>query len=600
MQTAASLQDIYRERGLRGLGLERVYRQLFNPELYLQAYGKLYRNQGAMTKGATDETVDGMSLKKIHRIIDLLRQEKYRWTPVRRVEIPKAKGGKRPLGIPSWSDKLLQEVLRNLLESYYEPRFSDRSHGFRPARSCHTALGEIQKTWTGAVWFIEGDISKCFDSFDHEVMLSILRKDIRDERLIRLIGHLLKAGYLEDWRLHTTLSGTPQGGIISPLLSNIYLSEFDGYVENTLIPAYTRGKRHRDNPEYRRVNQRIYWLKKKNDGSRYDEIALLRKERRTLPSKLPFDDTFRRLKYIRYADDFLLGFIGSKKEAEEIRDRLGGFLGGELKLKLSEAKTLITHASDESAKFLGYEVTVTKAHDYLHKSGQRSANGVVSLRMPAGVTKEIKRKYCKNGEATHQTPLLHEDEYTIVQRFQSVYRGLYNYFCMATNVASRMNTIRWVMEASLTKTLANKLRTKVSDIYRKYQSTSAEGLKQFQVVLEREGKKPLVATFGGFRRNREANPPHVSDISIELAWKRFRNSRSEVVTRLLNDRCELCGKVGDVEVHHIRKLSDIDKPGRRPKKAYEKVMSARRRKTLVVCDVCHDRIHSGRYDGPSF
>lgn len=599
MQTADSVQDIYRERGQRGLGLERVYRQLFNPELYLQAYGKLYRNQGAMTKGSTDETVDGMSFKKIQRIIELLRQEKYRWTPVRRTEIPKAKGGTRPLGIPSWSDKLLQEVLRKLLEAYYEPRFSEHSHGFRPARSCHTALGEIQREWTGAVWFIEGDISKCFDSFDHEVLLSILRRDIRDERLIRLIGQLLKAGYMEDWRYNTTLSGTPQGGIISPLLSNIYLSELDGYVENTLIPAYTKGKRRQDSPEYRRVNQRIYWLKKKNDGSRNDELALLRRERRTLPSKVLFDDTFRRLKYIRYADDFLLGFIGSKKEAEEIRDKLGEFLGTELNLRLSDTKTLITHASDESAKFLGYEVTITKAHDYLHKSGQRTANGNVSLRMPAEVTNGIKKKYCRNNKAAHQTFLLHEDEYTIVQRFQSVYRGLYNYFCMATNVASRMNTIRWIMEASLTKTLACKLRSRVSEIYRKYQSTSADGLKQLQVVIERDGKKPLVATFGGFRHNRDANPPHVSDVSSELAWKRFRNSRSEVVTRLLNDRCELCGKVGDVEVHHIRKLSDIDKPGRRPKKAYEKVMSARRRKTLVVCDVCHDRIHSGRHDGPS-
>jgi len=449
------------------------------------------------------------------------------------------------------------------------------------------------------VWFIEGDISKCFDSFDHDVMLSILRKDIQDERLLRLIGNLLKAGYMDDWRFHATMSGTPQGGIISPLLSNIYLSEFDRYVEDTLIPAYTKGKKLLDNPEYRRVNQRIHWLRKKNDASRNAEIALLLKERRTLASKLPFDDTFRRLKYIRYADDFLLGFIGTKKEAEEIRAKVGEFLGVKLKLKLSEAKTLITHATDESAKFLGYEVTVAKAHDYLHKSGQRSANGTICLRMPANVTESIKKKHRKNNKPIHQTAMLHEDEYTIVQRFQFVYRGLYNYFCMATNVSARMNTIRWVMESSLAKTLAHKYRIRVTEVYRKYESTSADGIKQLQVTVPREGKNPLVATFGGFRHNRNSSPPHVSDVSSEMAWKRFRNSRTEVVTRLLNSQCEFCEKVGNVEVHHIRKLSDIDKPGRRPKAAYEKVMSARRRKTLVVCSVCHDRIHSGRHDGAS-
>jgi len=224
MQIAESLLDIYRKRGERSLPLERVYRQMFNPELYLQAYGKIYRNAGAMTKGSTDETVDGMSLGRIQRIIDLLRREEYRWTPVRRVEIPKPKGGTRPLGIPTWGDKLLQEVLRQLLEAYYEPRFSKHSHGFRPQRGPHTALTEIHRNWTGTVWFIEGDISKCFDSFDHDMLLSILRRNIKDERLIRLIGHLLKAGYMEDWRYNDTLSGTPQGGIISPLLSNIYLN----------------------------------------------------------------------------------------------------------------------------------------------------------------------------------------------------------------------------------------------------------------------------------------------------------------------------------------------------------------------------------------
>ena len=141
-----------------------MYRQLFNPQLYLVAYGRIYANAGAMTPGVTGETVDGMSLAKIGAIIDVLRHERYRWQPVKRVYIPKKNGKRRPLGLPTWSDKLVAEVVRLLLEAYYEPQFSDRSHGFRPGRGCHTALTEVVEVWKGTHWFIEGDISDCFGS----------------------------------------------------------------------------------------------------------------------------------------------------------------------------------------------------------------------------------------------------------------------------------------------------------------------------------------------------------------------------------------------------------------------------------------------------
>jgi retron-type reverse transcriptase len=163
MRNAETVLAVIRERGRQGLPLEDLYRQLFNPQLYLHAYGRIYKNDGAMTCGATQETVDGMSLTKIDRIIADLRQERYRWTPARRVYIPKSNGKQRPLGLPSWSDKLLQEVIRSLLDAYYEPQFSDSSHGFRPQRGCHTALNAIKYHWEGTKWFIEGDISQCFD-----------------------------------------------------------------------------------------------------------------------------------------------------------------------------------------------------------------------------------------------------------------------------------------------------------------------------------------------------------------------------------------------------------------------------------------------------
>jgi retron-type reverse transcriptase len=231
MRDAATVLEIIRERGRRGLPLERVYRCLFNRDLYLLAYGKLYRNAGAMTPGATRETVDGMNLGKIEAIITALRHERYRWTPVRRTYINK-KGTtkKRPLGLPTWSDKLVQEVIRLLLEAYYEPQFSDRSHGFRPGRGCHTALAEIYHQWHGTVWFIEGDIADCFGSLDHSIMRSILAEKIHDGRFLRLIGGLLRAGYLEDWRYHRTLSGAPQGGLCSA-------EHNDPYEQRRIMPS---------------------------------------------------------------------------------------------------------------------------------------------------------------------------------------------------------------------------------------------------------------------------------------------------------------------------------------------------------------------------
>jgi len=299
MQKANDVLALYQQRGFRGLPLERVYRQLFNPEWYLRAYGKIYRNAGATTKGVTEDTVDSMSLKRIQQLIELLRHEKFCWTPLRREYIPKSKGGTRPLGIPTWTNKLLQEVMRTLLEAYYEPQFRDSSHGFRPQRGCHTALYRV-RTWLGTIWFIEGDISKCFDRMDRSILLDILREKIHDERFLNLVANLLKAGYLECGKVYDTLSGTPQGGIISPLLANIYLDRLDRYVEDELIPAYTRGKQRRSNPLYRRLQRQLRVAREAGDWRRIDELERLRRQ---IPSGVVRDEGFRRLKYIRYADD---------------------------------------------------------------------------------------------------------------------------------------------------------------------------------------------------------------------------------------------------------------------------------------------------------
>jgi len=603
MRKADTIRDIHQQRGEQGLPLERVYKHLLNPELYLEAYGRIYRNDGAMTHGTTRETVDGMSLEKVQSIIDKLRLEQYVWTSVRRVYIPKANGKTRPLGIPTWSDKLLQEALRSLLEPYYEQKFSDHSHGFRPKRSCHTALREIARTWKGTVWFIEGDIQGCFDNIDHKVLASIIAEDIHDGRLIKLIENLLKAGYMENWQRHETPSGTPQGGIISPLLANIYLDRLDRFIEDTLIPQYTRGKERRRNPEYQRNQVELAKAKRQRDA---EAILKLKKEQRTLHSKDRMDPDYRRLKYVRYADDFLLGFNGPKTEAESIKATLEAFLRDELRLEMSAQKTLITHAGNEQARFLGHEISITWANTRLEPGPRnrleaaRTVNGCITLRVPRKVVDQVRATYSKGGKIVHRAEITNDDDYTIIQRYQSILRGLYNYYCMAHNVSRRMGDVRYILETSLTKTLAHKHQISVRQVYQKYQNVDpVTGLMTLTVTIPRDDKKPLRADFGGLHLTRKPVGMGNTDLTLDHLWHQHANDRSEAVLRLRFQECVMCGTHDrPVVMHHIRKLADLNKPGQRPKPEWARIMSARKRKYIPVCQKCHNDIHAGRPTTP--
>ncbi len=318
MQSTDTYLGLLQERGKRGLPLERVYRQLYNKNLYLTAYGKIYRNSGAMTHGVTEETADSMSLGKIETLIDALRHERYQWKPARRVYIPKRTGKKRPLGVTTWSDKLLAEVIRMILSAYFEPQWSRHSHGFRPEKGCHTALREIYYAWKGVTWIIEGDISDCFGSLSHELLISALSEKIHDGRFLALMKKLLDAGYLEEWSYHQTLSGVPQGSIVSPVLSNILLDKLDTFVETVLIPQHTRGKKRKANKQYTHLLDRAKGLFKQGQKEAAQRV---RRQAQQLPSYDTQDPDYRRLRYCRYADDFVLGFTGSKSEAEEIKQQ---------------------------------------------------------------------------------------------------------------------------------------------------------------------------------------------------------------------------------------------------------------------------------------
>ena len=584
MQETGVVLGVLRERGRKGLPCTQLYRQMFNRELYLTAYGNIYSNQGAMTPGANEETADGMSEEKIEQIIGLMRNERYRFSPARRIYIPKKNGRLRPLGLPSWSDKLVGEVVRLLLEAIYEPQFSRWSHGFRRNRGCHTALRDIQNTWTGTTWFIEGDISDCFGSLDHEILLRILAEKIHDQRFLRLIRNMLKAGYLEDWEYRDSLSGCPQGGVVSPILSNVYLDKLDKFVEQELIPQYTRGTRRKCNPEYDRIQYRLARARKRGDRAAARDLE---KQLRSLPASDPMDPGYRRLKYTRYADDHILGFIGPKAEAEEIKAKLAKFLRETLGLELNQQKTLITHARSQHARFLGYDITVQHSRDKI-TGGRRTVNGTIALRVPRDVIKAQIARYRRRGKPSHRPRLQNLDDYDIVRKYGAEYAGVVNYYLLARDVY-RLTTLRWNAESSMLRTLARKHRSSAAKMAARHKAKieTSDGLRTcFEARKHREGKKDLVARFGGIilRQDRRA-------VIRDPAPAPAAYPRKELAKRLRTRECELCETGTTVTVHQVTGLKTLGKPGP-GQPAWAALMAKMRRKTLIVCAPCHDWIHA--------
>jgi hypothetical protein len=432
-------------------------------------------------------------------------------------------------------------------------------------------------------------VAASFDSLDHSVLLSILSEKIHDGRFLRLIGNLLQAGYLEDWRYNATLSGSPQGSVLSPILSNIYLDRLDRFVETTLLPKYNRGDRRRPNPPSVHMRDQAKRLEK--SGLR-DEANQLRRQMKQVPSLDPMDPIYRRLRYVRYADDWLLGFSGPRCEAEAIKREVGAFLRDELRLELSETKTLITHAQSQAARFLGYDIQVLHNDQKRDRRGHRCLNGQIGLRVPPAVVRDKCKRYLRHGEPMHRTELIHDSVFSIVAQYQREYRGVVEYYRRAYNL-HQLNRLKWTMERSLTRTLAHKLRTSVVRVYRRFGATlqtdqgSRVGL---EVTVERDaGMRPLIARWGGVTLARHMKA--VLDDSIPL---RICGPRSDLERRLLASTCELCGSQEDIEVHHIRALKDLQRKGQQPRPFWIQVMAARQRKTLVTCRTCHADIHAGR------
>jgi group II intron reverse transcriptase/maturase len=590
---------VINQRGKERKNLKRVYRNMRREGLYMRAYANLYSNKGATTPGSDPaDTIQGMSIKRVRRIIQKLGNGVYLWKPTRRIEVPKANGKKRPISIPGWNDKMVQEVIRLVLEAYYEPRFLDSSHGFRPNRGCHTALETIKSKWTGTKWFIEGDIRSCFDEIDHNLIINLLKRDIHDNRFIKLVKGMLKAGYMEDWRYFETHSGVPQGGVVSPILSNIVLDQLDVFVEDVLIPKYTKGKRRRVNPDYQRVQDRRGYHKSRGNWERYTEEG---KKMRQIPCKDPQDPNYRRLRYIRYADDFLLGFVGPKKEAEAIKEEVGEFLRT-LKLEISPEKTKITHARNDRARFLGYDIGVSWSNIKVHKTKNnvkvRQVNGNIRLEVPKDVVTKWVGKYTRKGRAIHLGQYIHLSDYEMVATFGAQLRGIAQYYMLAIDVSKKLNRVYWVCTESLRMTLRNKHKGKLnktqSYVRYKHRSEGTHERTHFRVTVERDGKRPLIAKCGEL----PLRTKRTSYLRDELPPYVIQGKNSELIKRLLANECELCGKKGELEAHHVNKVSNLKRRwgGKKSKPEWVKWMIARNRKTIVVCTECHKKITVGKYD----
>lgn len=545
---------------------ERLYRILFNEELFYVAYQKIASNGGSTTKGSDGRSIDEMSLARIETLIASLKDESYQPHPSRRVHIPKKNGKTRPLGIPAFEDKLVQEVVRMILEAIYEGHFETTSHGFRPKRSCHTALLHIQKTFSGAKWFIEGDIKGFFDNIDHDVLVGILRERISDDRFIRLIRKFLKAGYVEDWTFHNTYSGMPQGGIVSPILANIYLDKLDKYVKE-YIRHFDMGTKRRPGKESNDLANERKWtvrkLKKVKDGTEkaalVARLKAIEQERAAFPSGDEMDGSYRRLKYIRYADDFILGVIGSKEDALRIKEDIKSFLSESLALELSEEKTLITHTG-KSAKFLGYEITVTR-NNHQRRDVQGRLRRTYGKRVRLNVSmatlrdklleygameiklrngKEIWKPKCRSG-------LIFNDDLEILDRYNRETVGFCNYYLIANNCVV-LHNFRYIMEYSMYKTFAGKYRSTVRKINKKYRLN-----KLFTVKYEQKGviksrtfyKTSFKRRTTAFNGSCDIEPYSIADVS-----------RTNLTDRLKAEKCELCGATGKLIMHHVRNLKD--------------------------------------------
>ena len=567
-----------------------LYRIFYKKDLFVLAYERIKSKAGNMTKGTTGENLDGISISWIDKTIqDFRNWRTLKFSPGIVTKIPKKNGKMRTLCVAPPREKVIQEAIRLILEAIYDPPegtiFQSCSHGFRANKSCHTALKDIKYKWAGIKWFIEGDIVSFFDEIDHHILINLLRKKIEDEKFIGLMWKYLRAGYSEGNSVHkvANLSGTPQGGILSPLLSNIYLNEFDKYVIK-LIHEHNVGKNRKINPRYSRLR---YEIGREKDPRRIKELV---KEWRKTPSTLSQDHSYIRIRYVRYADDWIIGINGSKNLASEIREKAESFLKEELKLKLNLEKTFIRYAKAEKATFLGIEIStnVNKENHLVVRGGKKVRLLSDCIQLNVNMDRLVKRLHdagiCDGlGFPTCRKSHINFDDWEIINTFNSILLGISNYYSFVNN-RSQLGRVQYIIQYSAAKTLAGKHKTSLSKIFETYGKNLAVNY----------GKDKEVSIRMDIDWTKKSMNFKVSMWEKSAVIDGLRN-KMRVTRSRLGSPCVLCGSVDRVQMHHVRHIrkSGVKYGG------FYRYLGAINRKQVPLCKKHHVDVHNGKYDGKS-
>lgn len=606
-----SYKDIQRIEKIRELNQKNrewinndLYRLLYKKDLYVIAYEILKSNAGNMTKGSDGSTIDGFSTKTIDKIVEQMKDESFKFKPARRVEIPKSNGKTRPLGIASPVEKVVQQVILFILEAIYDPTFSPNSHGFRGNRGCHTALKDFRTKWGGVNWIIEGDIKGFFDNISHRILIDILKKRINDERFLNLIRKALNAGYLQFGTFANSVIGTPQGSVVSPILANIYLDTFDKYVEEEIIAKENKGKDKKVHPQRRSLLRKIEYRKTKLKNASNSEIESLKAEIKKFQAELINvpqvinDASYIRVKYIRYADDWIIGVNGPKELAEEIREKCGNFLKKDLELELSYEKTHIRHAKTEFADFLGTKLKVgslgeQKVATYTSKNGHRFKKKVTGWTpyMAVPIDKLVKRLSNEGICKSDGTPICKNswmlfDDTQIVNLFSSIWRGLLNYYSFVDN-RTELRRIQYILLYSCARTLAGKHHTSVHKLFKKHGKRLKIQVKNADNKVIHVTEFHLVKSLKRDHMNFRINDSEANNGGKTVLWIKLKTKSK------LNFPCCICGEKDNIEMHHVK---HVRKMGEKVK-GFTKLMATLNRKQIPVCRKCHVKIHNGLYDG---
>ena len=576
--------------------IDNLYRYLYIPEFYQIAYNNIYQKSSQMTPASDGSTIDGMSTERIDKLIQSLHDKSYQPTPLRKVQISKKNGEMRSVNIPSFEDKLVQEVIRMILEALYEHTFLDCSHGFRPNRSCHTALMYVKQKFKGTKWWIKINIKECFDSINRQRLIQILAERIKEQKFLNLINKFLKAEYIEDWKYHKTYSGTPQGNIISPILANIYLNELDKFIMN-IKDKFDKGIKRQDDKTYYKLSRKVCNIAKaikedKNVDINKVKLKQLIKDKKEYSKKYGtldnFDPNFRRIQYVRYADDILISIIGSKNETQIIQKQIIDFLDEQLSLKLNSEKSKIVH-NTKLIRFLGYDLGIMKSES------RRHINGHIGLYLPHDIAVDfilnnnfgkyiIHKKTGKSKlKSVSLIQTINNEELEILFIYNTKIRGFYNYYKLASNVC-KLSKFNYIVTVSFLKTLATKYKITCAKLYKNKKYAKRENNKTIVGITYKDKFYELYN--GPFTVVKEIQYNKNIDI-IENINKYF--ARTSLIDRLEAKECEFChSTTGPFEVHHIKKLKDL-----KGKSTYERFMISRKRKTIVLCKSCHNKLHNG-------